>query len=166
VAIDERVVAAVRDHIGEEDVQELGVVSELLIRRYARAIGDDNPLYHDAGHARRAGLANVVAPPNLLPSIVDWGDGAPEDRLRKDGTEPEVLTGVPQSGVRVMGGGEEMEFHAPVVAGSRVLLRSRLEDVEERETRSGPMAIVKYGNVFESPEGEPYLTCMRSVLLR
>jgi acyl dehydratase len=59
-----------------------------------------------------------------------------------------------------------MQFHSPAVAGDRVVLRTRLDSVEERQTRSGRMAILTYENRYETLDGRALMTCMRSLLLR
>jgi acyl dehydratase len=166
VALSQEVIMSVRKHLDEETIRSLGVVSALSIRRYARASGESNPLYFDTEYAQQLGYPDVIAPPNMLPSIVDWTEGEDETVLRADGTAGEELAGVPSSGVRVMGGGETMDFHEPVVAGVCVVLRSRLAEVSERGSSSGAMAIVKYRNTYESSAGVPLMTCVRSVLLR
>jgi acyl dehydratase len=166
VPVDDAVVEFARSHIDEETVEPLGEVTALMIRRYARACGDENPLYHDEEFAREHGYPGIIAPPNLLTSIIDWDEGASEDELREDGTAGEAIVGIPQSGVRIMGGGEDMEFHIPAVAGDRVHLRTKLDAVEERETKSGRMAILRYRNTYETEDGRTLMTCMRSILLR
>jgi acyl dehydratase len=166
MTVDDGVVEFARSHIGQETLEALGELTALTIRRYARAIEDGNPLYHDAEHARAHGHPDIVAPPNMLPSIVDWTEGGRQADLRQDGTEGESVLGIPHSGVRIMGGGEDMEFHAPAVAGDHILLRTRLEDVQERETRTGRMVVLRYRNTYETPDGRRLMTCMRSILLR
>lgn len=152
--------------IGAEETTQLGSVTALEIRRYASAIGEDHPLYNDEEYARRRGYSGIVAPPNMLASIVEWGTGAPEDELLADGTAGDHLLGVEDADVRVMGGGEEMEFHQPVVAGTRVTLQSTLVDVTERETSTGPMIVLGYRNHYRDQAGAPLMTCHRTVLLR
>lgn len=168
MAVDGSLAESLRSRIGQTTTENLGVLSETLIRRYARAVGDDNPLYHDAEYARRAGMPGLVAPPNLIPSIVCWTEGAGYDALRADGTEAgEHLPGVPSAGVRVMGGGEEMEFHAPACAGTELELQTTLTEVEEKTTRSGgQMIILRYRNLYTGSGGDPIITTYRTVLLR
>src|SRR4051794_24544879 len=108
--VDDAVIDFAQSHVDQETVEALGEVSALMIRRYARACGDENSLYHDAEYARAHGYADIIAPPNLLTSIVDWNEGGLEPNLREDGTEGEAIAGVPPSGVRIMGGGEDMRF--------------------------------------------------------
>ncbi len=58
----------------------------MTIGRYAMTIGATDPKHYDPAHARAAGYADVVAPPNMLAAIVEWGLGTPEARLQP--TEP------------------------------------------------------------------------------
>jgi acyl dehydratase len=167
VAVDASLAQSLRAQIGVTTTEKLGRLTETLIRRYARAVGDDNPLYHDEQYARSVGMPGLVAPPNLIPSVVCWTEGADYDGLRTDGTEAEErLPGVPASGVRIMGGGEEMEFHAPACAGMELELETALTEVEETATRSGPMLVLRYRNHYTDQDGNPIITTYRAVLLR
>ena len=166
MSVDERLFADIKANIGSTTRTELGEVTALHIRRYALAIGDPNPLYHDAEYARSRGHADIVAPPNMLPSIIEWGVGHPEAELNVDGTTGEHLDGMDTTGVRTMGGGEAMTFHHPVVAGSRVTQTTTLADATMREGRSGPMIVVRYRNRYHDEHGTELMTCDRTMLLR
>jgi len=121
MAIDGALVAALEAERGVEHVEELGLISAELIKRYAAAVGETNPLYSDSAYARAKGHRDVLAPPNFISAVITWGAGAAYAQLREDGTEADThLPGVPAKGVRVMGGGEEMTFMRPVVAGTVV----------------------------------------------
>lgn len=166
MSVDESLLAEIRASIGSTRRADLGEITALHIRRYALAIGEEDPLYTDAEHARSLGYADVVAPPNMLPSVVEWGVGAPERDLNTDGTTGEHLHGVDTSGVRTMGGGETMTFHEPVVAGARVTQTTTLTDATMRQGRSGPMIIVQYRNQYHDQHGTELMTCDRTMLLR
>jgi acyl dehydratase len=167
MAVDDALRASLNDEVGVEHVESLGTVSDTLTRRYAAAVGERDPLYHDAAYAKSLGYANVLAPQNFLPGVINWSEGAPYDRLREDGTEADThLPGVPAKGVRVMGGGEEMHFTRPVVAGTVVTRRTVLLDVNERETRQGPMLVVRYADEYLDETGDELLRSVRTVLLR
>jgi acyl dehydratase len=167
MAIDDALKTALEAEIGVEHVEELGEVSAVLIKRYAAAVGDTNPLYRDAEYARAHGYADVVAPPNFITAVITWTPGAPYDRLREDGTEADThLPGVPASGVRVMGGGEEMVFKRPVIAGTFVTRVTVLADLSERESSGGPMLVVHYRDDYRDGDGESLLETVRTVLLR
>jgi len=167
MAIDAALITGLEAEIGVEHIEELGEVSAVLIKRYAAAVGDANPLYRDAEHARAAGYSDVVAPPNLLAAIINWGPGAPYDRLREDGTEADThLHGVPAAGVRVMGGGEEMTFTRPVVAGTMVTRATVIAEIDERSSSQGPMLVLRYRDHYRGSDGEALMETVRTVLLR
>ncbi|GAA3942446.1 hypothetical protein GCM10023085_25310 [Actinomadura viridis] len=167
MAVDEKLLDSIRTSIGSETTHSLGPVTALMIRRYARAIGESNPLYYDTEFARSRGHAEIVAPPNLVTAITSWDEGPAADDLRTDGTPKTLqLEGLPTSGVRVMGGGEDMEFHAPITAGTAVMERSTMIDAELLQGRKGPFIVVRYRHEFVDDEGVPLVTSTRKVLLR
>jgi acyl dehydratase len=167
MAVDDAVRTALEREVGVEHEELLGEISATLTRRYAAAVGDSDPLYHDAAYAKSLGYANVVAPANFLPGVICWSEGAPYDRLREVGTEADThLPGVPAKGVRVMGGGEEMHFTRPVVAGTVVSRRTVLLDVTPRDTKQGLMLVARYQDEYVDEGGQELLRSVRTVLLR
>lgn len=154
-----------RTRIGEVSRKRLGTLGATEIRRYARATGDENPLHHDTEYARSRGYADIVAPPNMIPSIMEWGGGEGEEYLRPDGTTPDEFSGVADD-ARVMGGGEAMVFHRRVVAGTEIHSTSKLVEAYEKEGWSGRIVFLVYDNDYADAAGEPLLTCRRTVLLR
>ena len=148
--------------------RSLGTVDAVTIGRYAMTIGAVDPSHYDRGAAWSAGHANVVAPPNLLAGIVEWGVGTPESRLQVDGTPvaAETPLGDGDLGLRVMGAGEEMELVNPVVAGTAVVLETTLESVTPKQTRSGPCVFVTTKHTFMSVDGVVLNRNRRTVVLR
>jgi acyl dehydratase len=146
----------------------VGVIDAVTIGRYATTIGATDPIHHDAAAARSAGYANVVAPPNLVAAIVEWGVGTPEADLQADGTpnDGETPLGNPELGLRVMGAGEEMELVNPVVAGTELVVESTLAAVTPKHTRSGSCVFVTTLNTFTSPDGTVLNRNRRTVVLR
>lgn len=165
--VQEDTLAALRKRVGTAHSRRLGEVSDVLIRRYARAVGETNPLYFDREYARAYGHPDIVAPPNLVTAIQLWDEGPAEADLRHDGTPHGVLHGLPHADqVRTMGGGEEMRFHAPITAGTVLHERTTLVDITTRESRSGPMAVLRYEDVYHSEDGTPFLTTIRTRIFR
>jgi hypothetical protein len=148
--------------------RSLGTLDRVTIGRYAMTIGAADPVHHDPAAARSAGYADVVAPPNLLAAIVEWGIGTPEARLQPDGTphDTETPLGDGDLGLRVMGAGEEMELVNPVIAGTEVVLESTLESVTPKQTRAGTCVFVTTMNTFMSAEGAVLNRNRRTVVLR
>ena len=144
--------------------RSLGTLDAVTIARYAMTIGATDPSHYDVAAARSAGYADVVAPPNLLAAMVEWGVGTPETELGSDGTphDGEIPLG---DGLRVMGAGEEMELVNPVTAGTEVLLETTLEAVTPKRTRAGTCVFVTALNTFLSAEGAVLNRNRRTVVL-
>ena len=145
--------------------RSLGTVDAVTIGRYAMTIGAADPSHYDPAAARSAGYADVVAPPNMLAAIVEWGIGTPEAQLQPDGTpnDSEIPLG---DGLRVMGAGEEMELVNPVIAGTEVVLETTLEAVTPKQARTGTCVFVTTMNTFTSAEGAVLNRNRRTVVLR
>ena len=145
--------------------RSLGTVDAVTIGRYAMTIGAADPRHYDPAAARSAGYADVVAPPNMLAAIVEWGIGTPEAQLKPDGTpnDSEIPLG---DGLRVMGAGEEMELVNPVIAGTEVVLETTLEAVTPKQARTGTCVFVTTMNTFTSAEGAVLNRNRRTVVLR
>ncbi|MFI6356898.1 MaoC family dehydratase N-terminal domain-containing protein [Streptomyces sp. NPDC050743] len=148
--------------------RSLGTLDAVTIGRYALTIGATDPVHYDAAAARSAGYADVVAPPNMLAAIVEWGIGTPEAQLQPDGTPVggDTPLGDGALGLRVMGAGEEMELVSPVTAGTEVVLEATLEAVTPKQTRSGTCVFVTTINTFMSAEGAVLNRNRRTVVLR
>ena len=147
--------------------RSLGTLDATTIGRYAMTIGATDPVHYDRDAARAAGHADVVAPPNLLAAVVEWGVGTPEANLRPDGTPigGELPLG-DELGLRVMGAGEEMELLNPVTAGTDLVLETTLDAVTPKQTRSGPCVFVTTSNTFLSADGTELNRNRRTVVLR
>ena len=148
--------------------RSLGTLDAVTIGRYAMTIGAADPSHYDSEAARSAGFADVVAPPNMLAAIAEWGIGTPEADLQPDGTphDGDMPLGDGELGLRVMGAGEEMELVNPVVAGTELVVETTLEAVTPKQTRSGPCVFVTTLNTFAAAEGTVLNRNRRTVVLR
>lgn len=138
--------------VGRSRVRRLGVVTDVMIRRYAVAVGDFNPIYHDREVARAHGFDDIVAPPNFLGAVLDWGPGVPEGELGADGVPVDSYP-APEGPVRVLGAGEQMELLEPVVAGMEIVETSTVEDVVSKRGRSGVLVFVTVLHEFATGDG-------------
>ncbi|MDT5135875.1 MAG: hypothetical protein QOD58_137 [Mycobacterium sp.] len=161
--------AQTRPRIGEVlSRRSLGTLDAVTIGRYAITIGATDPRHYDSEAARSAGYPDVVAPPNLLAAVAEWGIGTPEADLQTDGTpdDGEMPLGDGELGLRVMGAGEEMELVTPVTAGTELVLETTLEAVTPKQTRSGPCIFVTALNTFTAADGAVLNRNRRTVALR
>jgi acyl dehydratase len=88
------------------------------IREFARAIGDDNPAYHDPAAARALGHADVIAPPTFAIVIsLEAANAALFD--------PEL--GLDYS--RVVHGEQSFSYTRPIVAGDELIVTTVIENI-------------------------------------
>lgn len=153
---------AMSARIGDRHRRHLGTVDALLIKRYATAIGEAGAIHHDRDAAVAAGYDDLVAPPNLLSGIMEWGAGHPESELRPDGT----YRPGPTSALRVMGAGEEMELLRPVTAGTELWLEDEIETVTIKQGKSGALVFVTARHDFVGADGTAYNRNRRTVMAR
>ena len=95
------------------------------ITQYANAVGEKNPIYHDAKAAKAAGFRDLVAPPMfcvvysapaLGPAILD----------------PEVGINIPA----MVHGGQEFEWGEPVCAGDVIITTATCKEIYEQDGKA------------------------------
>jgi acyl dehydratase len=94
-------------------------INEDACRRFAHAIGDDNPLYTDVDYASKTKWGTLIAPPTILYSTDNVVSGAVEGL----------------AGVHAMFAGTDWTFHQPLKMGTRIRTQSSLKDMVEHKTR-------------------------------
>jgi hypothetical protein len=127
-------------------------------QRFAIAVGDEDPRVFD-------GVA-PVAPPMFLPATIEWGTGPPIGGLRADGTGADRDAWLPLDGLRLMGGGQELELGDDVVDGTTFTARPTLQDVTLREGRSGPLLLLRLRTEFRTPQGRLLVASTETILAR
>jgi acyl dehydratase len=146
--------------------RQLGVIRALDFQRYAVAVGDLNPIYFDDAAARDAGYPGIVAPPNFLTSIIEWGLGPLRSEMREDGNHRDGMTlkliGLTKDqlhGLRMMGGGNQIELGQPVRPGDVVTCRRRLVEVYEKPSKMGQLVFIVHENTYINQQGAMLAVC-------
>jgi acyl dehydratase len=122
-----RTLALDRSAIGRESQPVQVEVEKGAIRRFAEAIGDANPIHHDEAAARAAGYRSLVAPPTF-----------PLTLRRGDLTEG-ILLGADK---HLLHAEQSFEYARPIVAGDRLTVKSRVLEIAQKATPSGPADVV------------------------
>jgi N-terminal half of MaoC dehydratase len=120
--------------------------------RFALACGDEDP--------------GDVAPPLFLTSVIEWGTGPPLSALREDGTGASHDEFLPLEGLRLMGGGQELELGDDVVDGTEFTARPTLEGATLRQGRAGPLLLIHVRTEFHATDGRLLLTRRETLLAR
>ena len=140
-----------RSLIGREGEPVFQEVEKGAIRRFADAVGDPNPLYQDETAARAAGYAGLLAPPTF-PTVL-----AMNEKFRHSldlGTRSIIQSE------------QVIEYGRPVIAGDKVVVKSRVADVGERPGASGPMDVLVLEEEGRDEAGELLFRCRETLILR
>jgi len=128
--------------IGVESEPSVYEIEKESIRRWADAIGDPNPLYHDEAYAKKQGYRSLIAPPEFLPHY-----GYPVKRgIYKAAVQSPLK--------RNLAGGNEIEIFQPLQAGDTVYQTTKLAEVLEKEGRLGKMLLLITENTVRNAKGE------------
>ena len=95
------------------------------IQEFAERIGDTNPLHHDDGAARKAGLPGIIAPGVMIIGFVS----------------ALIAENIPGIMVLKM----EMEFQKPVCAGTVILVSCSI--LQKKRFARGVITITNHGDV-------------------
>ena len=102
-------------------------VEKGMLKRFAIAVGDPNPVYYDEAFARTTAYGGIIAPPTFL---FEWNhhrhSAMPHEELRSTFSSLE-------SQPRILRGGTEYEFFQPVRPGDIIKTKSRITDVYEKQ---------------------------------
>ena len=119
-------VEELKKSVGVESSPVTYTVERGAVARFADAIDDGNPLYHDETFATDSRYGRIVAPPTFLRSM----------RPNTFGVSGEGLLD------RVLDGGSEWEYIEPVLVGDRITVTEKVVDVVERSGRLGNMIFI------------------------
>ncbi len=108
------------------------------IKRFAEAIGDENPKYHDEEFAKKSRYGALVAPPTF---VVKMTMGLAKNYKWDFG----------RVGVH---GGEEYEYIRPIKAGDTITCKTKIADIYEKEGKKGKMGFMVLESTLENQNGE------------
>jgi acyl dehydratase len=155
-----------KPYVGRSERTDLGIIRKEAFQRFAVAADNLNPVFFEPEAARAAGYPDAIAPPLFLSSVRNWQAGPPQGSLRPDGTTSHEFAFLPLEGMRIMGGGQDLEFHAPVTDGTRVSMELRLDGVELKQGRSGDLILIKVTQIYRDAADRPLVTCRETFIAR
>ena len=136
--------------VGVSTTEHLGRIEPLAAQRFAVAAG-----------AKPSGDPH----PLFLSSVMGWHAGPDESDLYPDGTAHGFVPGVPLSDVRLMGAGQDLEFHEPPEVGADVTLETTVTDVELKKGRSGDL-LFHLTRRYTTADGTLLTTCRETFIAR
>lgn len=123
------------------------------IRRFAQAIGDDNPLYHDEEHAKKSRYGGIITPPTF-PTTFGFE------------SDERVFEGLDIDYARLLHGEQEYEYFGPIMAGDIISFSAQITDMTEKEGKSGAMDIITTEMTGHNQNGEKVFVGRSTVVIR
>ena len=133
-------------YVTEEALKQIGKAAEPrtlevergAIRRFAEAVGDENPLFNNDRDARKTRFGGMIAPPTFCRSLM--------------AAVPDVKLDMP--GFRGLDGGSEWEYFEPIRPGDRITVQSKIADIRESAGRLGPMVFMTTETTYTNQHGQ------------
>ena len=137
---------SLKQYIGKVDPPHLREVEKGAIRRYADAVGDDNPLYYDEEYARKSRYGGIIAPPGFF----GWA--------KKTISSSEGLIGLIGAMIEagyagILDGGMAYDFYLPVRVGDTLVVSPKVADVALKEGKT-KMMIIRFEASYTNQNGD------------
>jgi acyl dehydratase len=148
-----------KQFIGRQYPPHIRIVEEGAIKRYAEAVGDDNPLFLDEEFARGEKYQTVIAPPGFF--------GWP----RKGSVVPEAIMEVRAAIVRAgysrfLDGGISYDFCLPICAGDMLVTSMKVKDIYEREGKTGTLIFAVFETSYINQNGNLVARAYHTLIAR
>jgi acyl dehydratase len=121
--------------IGTSEPPLLYKVEEGAIQRYARAVGDSQPMHNDVEYAAQSEFGRLKAPP----SFTGWPVTSGFDMFQI--VEKLIAAGAPRGN---LDGGVEYEFKAPIGADDILVALIKIANIEGKETKMGSPCLLPW----------------------
>ena len=137
---------SLKQYIGKVDPPHLREVEKGAIRRYADAVGDDNPLYYDEEYAKNSRYGCIIAPPGFF----GWA--------KKTISSSEGLVGLIGAMIEagyagILDGGMAYDFYLPVRVGDTIVVSPKVADITLKEGKT-KMMILRFEASYTNQNGD------------
>ncbi len=140
-----------KQFIGRTDPPIIRHVEKGAIRRYAEAVGNDNPLHYDEEYARKTKYGSIIAPPGFW----GWPTRTPSSSTGLAEIVGELQAALARGGFpRILDGGISYDFFLPVRAGDILVASPKVTGLSEKEGKSGSMIICNFETNYVNQNGD------------
>ncbi|NOP95837.1 FAS1-like dehydratase domain-containing protein [Mycolicibacterium fortuitum] len=141
--------------IGTRQPQRSFTVERGLLRMFARAIGETNPVYVDVEAARAAGYRDLPVPPTYFFGM-NLGRGADEDMRWLQALGVDVRY--------ILHGEQSFRYHSMTFAGDTLLLSPRISDVIVK--KNGALQFIVRETAVTTEDGRPIADLVETIAVR
>jgi hypothetical protein len=134
------------------------------IMMFARALGDENPIYHDPLHASGTDCGGIVAPPTFTVAGAQFD---PDYYMRPHPNRPWFGSGrAPTDGERpgagqgtILHAEQHFEYHRPLLAGTVLTVETEPGRTWEKDSRrAGRLSFSETITRYRDPDGHLIVT--------
>jgi acyl dehydratase len=132
------------------------------VSRFAHAVTDANPVYHDQKAAREAGFDNCPLPPTwtfAAEFLGVWPEDKPADPTGGAGNPMmKIIGNLMKGGGLILHGEQEFRYHQVPQAGEVLHWEGKITDIYTKESKGKVMTFIVMENEFTNSKGEPVIT--------
>ena len=146
------VIEKLRSEVGVEWDPGVYEIEKGMIRRFARAVGDPNPLWQDEEYATKSRYGGIIAPPTfVLPMSLEQ-------------IQQKMFSLIP--GVSRLHGGTELEYYRPVRPGDTITVSGKIEGIRERQGKKlGSMVFITFDLTCRNQRQELVAKCRQLTII-
>ena len=138
-------------------------VEKGAVRRYAEAVGNDNPLYHHEEYVAASSYGRIIASPGFF--------GWPVKPVRATTGHPDIVLelqeALARAGLpRILDGGIAYDFYLPVRAGDILVSSVTIQDIAEKSGKSGRMVVCKFETSYLNQNGDLVAKSLQTFIAR
>ena len=122
--------------VGNCSNRVLNIVNREKVIQFARAIGDEHPIYVDAETGKKSRYGENIAPPTY-PRVFNYGN----------------IEGLKLPSKGLIHGEQIYHYKRPLIVGEEVYCYAKVLDYKERMGSNGKMGIIRIENIGEDKDG-------------
>jgi len=150
---DSLITKEVKSYIGRETGPgEPMVIEQGAIKRFVDAVEDKNPIFYDSAYARETWYGDVTIPPFFLLTNL------------RSGTERDF--DIPLKVTRRLKGEDEIEILEPIRVGDTITANTRIVDIYQKESKSGPMVFILSETTYRNQFGRTVMISRATIIKR
>ena len=140
-----------KEYIDKAEPPHVRTVEKGAIRRYADAVGNDNPLYFNEEYAGKSRYGGIIAPPGFF----GWPTKPPAASTGLPQIVADLQAALARAGYpRILDGGISYDFFLPVRPGDVLVVSPVVKAVTVKEGKSGTMMICDLETTYVNQNGD------------
>ena len=150
MSIDTKMIGELESRLGIAEKPIVYEIEKGMIKRFAQAVGDTNPLWQDEGYAIGVGYGDIIAPPNF---ILTLGFG----KILQD------LINNPE--ITVLHGSTELKHYKEIKPGDIISVTNTVKNIRDRQGSTGKMLFVTIDMLYKNQAQETVAECCQMIIL-